>query len=267
MRRTETTRWIAPLAAITLCIAVLGLAVTVAPALAQDDEEDERHVIRKVIVRCDGEGCDESAEVDFESLPGDHKFAWVTGHGPGQIAIRSHIGGGYLGVLLAELTPELRGHFGVDESAGVMISKVIDDSPAARAGLRVGDIVSAVDGKAVKSGLGLGHAIRQKEDGETVLLEVWRNGSVMNLTAAVEERKPADHSMNWSFVLDCDDDEEDCSLAKRHVRLMHGDKLDACEGGQNCDVRVRCEGEDKSDCECTVNGEATDCRSLPGFKN
>ena len=49
--------------------------------------------------------------------------------------------GKVLGVGLTDLTPELREHFGVGGDAGVMISRVVEDSPAAKAGLRVGDII------------------------------------------------------------------------------------------------------------------------------
>jgi S1-C subfamily serine protease len=56
---------------------------------------------------------------------------------------------GYLGVGLTDLTPELRAHFGVPQEAGVMVSKVDAGSPAEKAGLKVGDVVTAIDGKPV----------------------------------------------------------------------------------------------------------------------
>lgn len=250
-----------------ICLALTFSIALAGTALAEDDEQ-VKVVKKKVIVHCDGDDCEEHGdhvEVDLESLHDAHAFAWVSGDGPGQMRFRTHVGGGYLGVQLAELTPELRTHFGVDAEAGVMISKVLDDSPAARAGLEVGDIVSAVDGEPVAHGQALAHAIRQKDEGQTVLLEVWRDGSVLKLSAAVEERKPMERAMDWSFVMDCDKG-EDCSFARRKmIHGKHGGDADVlCESG-DCEVMVRCEGESRADCECTVNGEATDCSGLPDF--
>ena len=48
------------------------------------------------------------------------------------------LSGGYLGVELVDLTPELREHFGAPRDVGVMVGRVEPGSPAARAGLEVG---------------------------------------------------------------------------------------------------------------------------------
>ncbi len=97
-------------------------------------------------------------------------------------------GRGFLGVTPMELTPELREHFGVAKEAGVMIGRVEPDSPAAKAGLKVGDIVTKVDGKDVDSPFALQKAIRGKKANETVSLEVWRDRRKETLTATVTER-------------------------------------------------------------------------------
>ena len=101
----------------------------------------------------------------------------------------AHGGGAFLGVQLSDLTAELRTHFGVPDDAGVMVGKVVDGSPAFRAGVEVGDIVSAVDGVAVDSASSLARAIRGHGDGDTVVLEVWRDGQVQKISAALEERE------------------------------------------------------------------------------
>ncbi len=96
--------------------------------------------------------------------------------------------GGYLGVHLVELTPELRAHFGVDEAAGVMIGTVAEESPAATAGLLVGDIITAVDGEPIGSRSDLIHRIGTHDAGEAVSIEVYREGSFQVLQATVEAR-------------------------------------------------------------------------------
>ena len=60
-------------------------------------------------------------------------------------------GGAYLGVELVNLNEPLRAHFGVPEGSGVLVSNVVENSPAARAGLQVGDILTRFDGEDVAS--------------------------------------------------------------------------------------------------------------------
>lgn len=100
----------------------------------------------------------------------------------------------YLGVQLLDLTPELRAHFGVPEAAGVMISSVSQDSPAAEAGIQIGDIITAIDGEPVRRTFDLARRIRAHQEGDNVDLETWREGRVMNISVmlSVEERAQVD---------------------------------------------------------------------------
>jgi len=230
-----------------LCLAALALLLVAGSAQAL---EEERRVVKKVQIRCDDGDCE---HVEHEGADG-HAMSWFSGDGPGRFAFRMNMGGGYLGVQLTELTPELRTHFGVGEDEGVMISKIVDDSPAQRAGLEVGDIVTAADSERVGSGHGLARLIRGKEDGESVLLEVWRDGSVLQLSAAIEEREPAAHGMHHSFSIDCEGD--DCG--PHGLMMGHGPDIE-CEEGP-CQVKIQCD--DDGDCTCTVDGEETDCGEL-----
>lgn len=234
----------------------ITMALDVRPSQAEDED---RRVVKTIRVHCEDSDC-----ADHEHHGDSHAFVW-SGGGPHRFRLGAHAGGGFLGVQLAELTPELRTHFGVSDDAGVMISRVIDDSPAARAGLRVGDIVTAVDGESIDSGGQLGRAIRHREEGETVLLEVWRDGSVQSLTATVEDHQAGAHGMEHAFVLECDDDGEDCSFAPEWMggEFSRWDRDFDCGGDGPCEVNVTCDEDDA--CTCTVNGEETDCSELPGF--
>lgn len=97
--------------------------------------------------------------------------------------------GGYLGVRLIEITPELREHFGVSREAGVLVGGVEKDSPAARAGVQVGDIVTAADGDRIDSARDLSRAVRRKKAGETVKLDLSRDRAKKQLTVPVAQRK------------------------------------------------------------------------------
>jgi hypothetical protein len=179
--------------------------------------------------------------------------------------------GTFLGVVFLPLTPELRRHWGVPEDAGVLVSKVVEDSPAAKAGLEVGDVLTRVDGQAVEEGFEVRRLIGGREAGETVAIEVFRAGRAQTLSATLEkrelerafERELAGELPHWigrhgrhgrharAFVLKCDGDDEDCQLL-RHPELD-------CDGEEPCAIKVECQD---GDCTCTVNGKASACADL-----
>ena len=110
---------------------------------------------------------------DLEDLP---ELAWFEG-------------GGYIGVRPVEMTPELRAHFGAPKEAGVFVGKVEKDSPAAKAGLQVADIVTSADGEKIGSTRDLVRAVRRKKEGETVKIELLRDRTPKTLTVTVAERE------------------------------------------------------------------------------
>jgi membrane-associated protease RseP (regulator of RpoE activity) len=95
----------------------------------------------------------------------------------------------YLGVSTIDISPSLREHFGTDRDAGVLVDSVEEQSPAAKAGIRSGDVIVSVDGKDVKSASDLRGAIREKKDGDTVRIEVQRGRNRTALVATLAERE------------------------------------------------------------------------------
>lgn len=95
---------------------------------------------------------------------------------------------GYLGVGAVEITPELRQHFGAPKDAGVMIGSVEAGSPAAQAGVRVADIVTAIDGRPVEDSSDLRERVRGHRQGDTVKVELVRAGKIQALDVKVAER-------------------------------------------------------------------------------
>lgn len=91
-----------------------------------------------------------------------------------------------IGVGVTPLTKQLAEHFGVE--SGVMINNVREDSPAARAGLRAGDIIVAVDGNEVKGDGDLIRAIAAKAEGDVEITFV-RSGARQSIRVTPEARK------------------------------------------------------------------------------
>jgi C-terminal processing protease CtpA/Prc len=71
-----------------------------------------------------------------------------------------------IGVSTSRLTKQLAEYFGVDEERGVLVSSVAENSPAARAGIRAGDVITEVDGERISQSNDISRAINRKKDGE-----------------------------------------------------------------------------------------------------
>ncbi len=84
--------------------------------------------------------------------------------------------GSRIGVMVSSLTPELREHFGVDRSRGVLVARVEPDSPASHAGIRVGDIVVEANGRPVTSPHELIREVQSTSEGDSLALLLFRGG-------------------------------------------------------------------------------------------
>ena len=94
-------------------------------------------------------------------------------------------GRGRLGVNVQDLTPDLAAYFGVKD--GLLVNSVQADTPAAKAGLKAGDVIGTVNGKAVLSSSELVKELADKE-GE-VTIGVTRDKKAISLKATLEPRK------------------------------------------------------------------------------
>lgn len=139
-----------------------------------------------------------------------------------------HLSRGYLGVHLTRLTPELRAHFGAPEDAGIMVSRVEEGGPAETAGILVGDILTAIDGEPIESVATLSRAVSRKERGDTVTVELYRDGGLLSLPVTVTEReRPVVDLSRYRFLGD-GDGLSDVVAAAPGLRL-DGESIEAFE--------------------------------------
>ena len=91
-----------------------------------------------------------------------------------------------IGVSTMELTKQLADYFGVAGGKGVLVTSVTGDGPAAKAGVRAGDVITAVDGEAIDSPGDIARAINRKKEGD-VTLTVIRNKAQQTLRVTPSE--------------------------------------------------------------------------------
>lgn len=92
---------------------------------------------------------------------------------------------GQLGVSVQDLTPELARAFGIQNERGAVIARIFPNSAAQRAGLKAGDVVLAVDGKAIRNANQLRNAIGLLTVGERVTLTVLRDGKTRTIKVRI----------------------------------------------------------------------------------
>ncbi len=89
------------------------------------------------------------------------------------------------GMILQEITPEIAQQYDLSETSGLIIVNVENNSPAAEADLRSGDIILEVDRTPVKSIAAFNRKIRQYKKGNTILFLINRDGSTRFLTLTI----------------------------------------------------------------------------------
>jgi serine protease Do len=110
------------------------------------------------------------------AVPGGEGQSFVWRAGEGRV----------IGVGVTALTEQLATHYGVEN--GVLINEVRENSPAAKAGLKAGDIIVEIDGKAVKGELDVMKAVNAKKEGD-VQLAIVRDGKRQTVTVTPEKSK------------------------------------------------------------------------------
>ena len=99
-------------------------------------------------------------------------------------------GSSYLGVAVVELTPDRAKELHLKDERGVEVTCLDADSPAAKAGLKAGDVVLEYNGERVEGGEQFVRLVRETPPGRTAKLSVWRNGGNQTLTATIGQRQP-----------------------------------------------------------------------------
>lgn len=95
---------------------------------------------------------------------------------------------GWLGVTISDLDKDMAEAMGLESKKGALVNEVVDDGPAAKAGIQHGDVITSVDGHSVDSSNRLMNTIAIIEPGKKTDLTIYREGKERTVTVKLGER-------------------------------------------------------------------------------
>ncbi|MBK6659215.1 MAG: Do family serine endopeptidase [Proteobacteria bacterium] len=163
---------------------------------------------------------------------------------------------GWLGVQIQPVNAEMAEALRMDAAGGALVAAVVDKSPAARAGVKVGDVILEFGDTAIKDARDLSRAVAKSEPGSKVHIEVMRNGKNQRLATVIDRNAQNDVAFN-----------QDAGAANNGVDKLD-EKLGVVLGALSSDARAELNLDDSVKGALVVgvkNGSAADQSGLkPG---
>ncbi|MGD8310294.1 MAG: trypsin-like peptidase domain-containing protein [Chromatiales bacterium] len=97
---------------------------------------------------------------------------------------------GWIGITAQDVTPQLAESFGLHDAEGVLVSGVMENGPAERAGLRPGDVITQIDDQPTSQADDILNVIATQTPGSRISVRGWRGNDPIELEAVVTERPP-----------------------------------------------------------------------------
>lgn len=146
-----------------------------------------------------------------------------------QIKTTGHVARGWLGVLIQDVTRELAESFGMEKPRGALIAKVMPESPAEKAGFKVGDVVTSFNGVEISRSSSLPPLVGVSPVGKKVRVEILRNGKTKVLKVELGELPEDDVEVASQGPKSTDDSR--LNILVTDLTEEQRTKLDIKEGG------------------------------------
>jgi serine protease Do len=104
-----------------------------------------------------------------------------------QLKDKGSVTRGWLGVQIQPVTPDIADGLGLKAAKGALVAQPKADSPAAKGGIKAGDVITAVDGQPVEDAHEFAMKIGAMRPGSSVKVDIWRNGKNQTLTLMLGE--------------------------------------------------------------------------------
>ncbi len=106
-----------------------------------------------------------------------------------KIVVEGKVTRGYIGIYGEDVSPEMARHFDVKNRKGILVNKVIENSPASKSGLEKGDIIIAMDSNTIDDWNNFRNEVARKSPGSRITLTVIRSGDEKNIEVKLEEKE------------------------------------------------------------------------------
>jgi membrane-associated protease RseP (regulator of RpoE activity) len=199
--------------------AALGLALVALPASsARPQRPDDSKIARlqeieelQAKLQAEFESrADQKVEFSDADEPVDSAQTFVVEQDPTQIEVRPEIAGddlnivigddgsSWLGVETHEVTADKAKELKLSAERGVVLGKIVPDSPAAKAGLKENDVVTEINGQRVEGAAQFRRMIHEIPAGRSVQLTVWRDGRMQTVSATLGKSEERRHAMKMA---------------------------------------------------------------------
>jgi serine protease Do len=152
-----------------------------------------------------------------------------------QLRSSGRVSRGRIGVQIAPVTKDVAESIGLGKAQGVLVRGIEEGSPADKAGIEAGDIITRFDGKAIEKPADLPRAVGNTKPGSQVSISIFRRGSVKDMSITVaeieaekvvasapEKKVPAANAQHWGLTV------SDLTEAqKKELRVRGGVRVDA----------------------------------------
>ncbi len=200
--------------------AALGLALVALPASsARPQKPDDSKIaclqqkIEELQAKLQAEfesRADQKVEFSDAQEPVDSEQTFGVEQDPMQIEVRPEIAGddlniligddgsSWLGVETHEVTADKAKELKLSAERGVVLGKIVPDSPAAKAGLKENDVVTEINGQRIEGAAQFRRMIREIPAGRTIQLTVWRDGRSQTIGATLGKSEERRHAMKMA---------------------------------------------------------------------
>ncbi len=149
-----------------------------------------------------------------------------------QLKESGHVTRGWFGILIQDVTRELAESFEMEKPIGALVAKVIPESPAEAAGIKVGDVVVAFNGEEVVSSSALPPMVGSTRVGEKVKTQVIREGKAITLEVKIGEL-PLDDDLKVSASKKAEDKEVEIERLAVIVSALEDEQKAILEEGKS----------------------------------